>query len=145
MIPRLRRLSGQPARQIARVGGVLALCGLSMAAAAWLFLGPAQLPESAARIAAATFASRLVDGTPDQAYDLLCAATRAELDRSDFAGWARRQAVSDYWIGAVLAEPQQQSAVVGARLTGSDGTARAVRFEVVAERGTWRVCAGPWA
>lgn len=144
MTPRLRHLSGRPARQLAGVGGVLALCGLSMAAMAWLFLGPAQPPESAARTAVATFASRLADQTPDRAYDLLCAATRAELDRSDFTGWARRQAVSDYWIGAAVTEPDRRSVMVGARLTASGGGAQAVRFEVVAERGTWRVCGGPW-
>ncbi|MFV2020959.1 hypothetical protein [Micromonospora sp. LOL_023] len=144
MTPRLSPLSGQPTRHLAMTSGVLALSGCTMATVAWLFLGAVQPPEAAASTAVATFASRLADGTPDSAYDLLCAATRTELDRSDFAGWARRQALADHWVGAAVVGADRTSVTVGARLTGADGTAQAVSFEVIAEQGTWRVCTGPW-
>lgn len=144
MTPRLPRLSYPSTRQGVAVGVVLVLWGAVTAGVAGLFLGDRQHPEVAARVAAATFVSRIADADAVAAYDLLCAATRTRLDRAELTNWTRRLQIADHWVGAARPGPDPTSAVVGVRLTGPSGTARVVEFTVVAERGTWRVCAGPW-
>ncbi|MFY1637763.1 hypothetical protein ACN27F_31580 [Solwaraspora sp. WMMB335] len=152
------RLTGPVGRQVGVVVAVFVLLAAVTALIGGTFLGIRQPAEEAARTAAATFLRRLAAGPPDAAYELLCRPVREGVDRSAFVLWAGRHPVADYWVGAAYPAPRPtDDAVAGpvvavagpvvavaARLTGPDGGARVVEFHVVDERGSWRVCTGPW-
>ncbi|MDG4765549.1 hypothetical protein O7632_15800 [Solwaraspora sp. WMMD406] len=148
MIARLRYLDEQLKRQLLTVVGVLVLFGVTVSAVGGLFLRSGQEPDLAARTAAVAFLDRLTDGPQDAAYDLLCTTTQADLSRTRFLEWSRGLGIEDYWIGAVRpieAASRPELATVGVRITTTTGVAQVIMLEVAVNRGSWRVCAGPFA